>query len=152
MPKPPPRPTTAQTIAAQCVAMRLKKLHRVVAALYDDALRPHGLRGGQLGLLVAVSCMGEARPTDLCRALRMDKSTLSRDADVLRRRGWLETADGPGRSRPLRLTPAGRAVLERAAPAWRSAQDRAVQLLGPDGVQALHRMNAALRQPPDDST
>lgn len=145
MPKRPPTPSTAQLIASQCVAMRLKKLHRVVAALYDDALRPHGLKGGQLGLLVAITCMGEPQPTELCRALRMDKSTLSRDAEVLRRRGWLEVVEESGRSRPLRITPAGRAILKKAAPAWRHAQDQAVRLLGNDGVQALHRMNAALR-------
>ena len=40
----------------------------VITALYDDALRPQGLRVGQLNLLVAVARMGAARPLDLCRA------------------------------------------------------------------------------------
>src|SRR3954451_12809980 len=109
----------AEVIAAECIAVRVRALNRAITALYDDALRPHGLRVGQLNLLVAVARMGPARPADLCRALRMDKSTLSREVGVLRRNGWLEAEDGGGRSRPLRLSPSGRSLLEQVVPAWR---------------------------------
>src|SRR3954452_13487477 len=96
----------AEVIASECLAVRVRALNRAVTALYDDALRPHGLRVGQLNLLVAVARLGTARPGDLCRLLRMDKSTLSRDVEVMRRNGWLAVEDGSGRSRPLRITPA----------------------------------------------
>src|SRR5271157_6409633 len=84
MPEPPD-----EIIAAECLAVRLRALNRAVTALYDDALRPHGLRVGQLNLLVAVARMGAARPGDLCCVLHMDKSTLSRDVQVMCRNGWL---------------------------------------------------------------
>src|SRR6476469_692575 len=112
----------AEVIAAECLAVRVRALNRAVTALYDEALRPHGLRVGQLNLLVAVARMGTARPADLCRVLCMDKSTLSRDVEVMRRNGWLEVESPGGRSRPLRLSPLGQALLERVAPAWRQAQ------------------------------
>src|SRR3954454_2191428 len=124
----------AEVIAAECIAVRVRALNRAVTALYDDALRPHGLRVGQLNLLVAVARMGTARPGDLCRALCMDKSTLSRDVEVLRRHGWLEGEDAGGRFRRFRLTPGGRALLEQVAPAWRQAQERARSLIGDDGA------------------
>ena len=127
----------AEVIAAECLAVRVRALNRAVTALYDDALRPHGLRVGQLNLLVAVARMGTARPGDLCRALCMDKSTLSRDVEVMRRNGWLEVEDAGGRSRPLRLSPEGQALLERVAPAWRQAQAQARTLIGDDGAEAL---------------
>ena len=135
----------AEVIAAECLAVRVRALNRAVTALYDDALRPHGLRVGQLNLLVAVARMGTARPGDLCRALCMDKSTLSRDVEVLRRHGWLEVEDAGGRSRPLRLTPEGRALLEQVAPAWGRAQERARSLIGDDGAEALLRVARRLR-------
>src|SRR5262245_35528957 len=114
------RPTAAEVIAEECLAVRVRTLNRAVTALFDEALRPHGLRVGQLNLLVAVARMGTARPGDLCRLLRMDKSTLSRDVEVLRRNGWLEVDDsGGGRARPLRLTAAGGTLLEAVMPAWR---------------------------------
>jgi DNA-binding MarR family transcriptional regulator len=139
-PKQKPR-TPADIIARDCIAVRVRALNRAVTALYDDALRPHGLRVGQLNLLVAIARFGTARPGALCRVLRMEKSTLSRDVDVMRRHGWLEVEESAGgRARPLRLTPAGQALLEAVLPAWRAAQARARALIGDDGIAALARV------------
>ncbi len=99
-----PKSPTAELIAGQCLGVRLRTLNRAVTSIYDEALRPHGLRAGQLNLLVMVARMGVARPGDLCRFLSMDKSTLSRDVEVIRRKGWLEVEDAmDARARPLRL-------------------------------------------------
>src|SRR3954465_556448 len=92
--KGPLRP--AEIIAGECLAVRVRTLNRAVTALYDEALRPHGLRVGQLNLLVAVARMGTARPGDLCRLLRMDKANPRRGAEVMRRNGWLEVTTRPG--------------------------------------------------------
>jgi DNA-binding MarR family transcriptional regulator len=136
----------AEVIAGECLAVRVRALNRAVTAMYDDALRPHGLRVGQLNLLVAVARMGPARPGDLCRLLRMDKSTLSRDVEVMRRSGWLEVDESAGgRARPLRVLPDGHALLEAVVPAWRRAQEQAHRLLGGDGAEAVMAMARRLR-------
>ncbi len=132
------RPTPAELIAGECLAVRVRTLNRAVTALYDEALRPHGLRVGQLNLLVAVARMGTARPGDLCRLLQMDKSTLSRDVEVMRRNGWLEVDDSAGRrARPLKLTDRRSALLEAVVPAWRQAQEKARALIGDEATVAL---------------
>jgi DNA-binding MarR family transcriptional regulator len=134
----PSRPDAAEIIADECLAVRVRTLNRAVSALYDDALRPHGLRIGQLNLLVAVARMGTARPGDLCRVLSMDKSTLSRDVEVMRRNGWLEVGESSdARTRPLRLSTQGHSLLESIVPAWRQAQDKAEALIGADAKSAL---------------
>jgi DNA-binding MarR family transcriptional regulator len=134
----PSRPDAAEIIAGECLAVRVRTLNRAVSALYDDALRPHGLRIGQLNLLVAVARMGTARPGDLCRVLSMDKSTLSRDVEIMRRNGWLEVEESSdARTRPLRLSTQGHALLESSVPAWRQAQDKAEALIGADAKTAL---------------
>jgi DNA-binding MarR family transcriptional regulator len=128
----------AEIIAQECIAVRVRALNRAVTSLYDDALRPLGLRVGQLNLLVAIARMGTARAGDLCRVLRMDKSTLSRDVEVMRRNSWLDVDEsGGGRARPLRLTSAGHELLESALPAWGQAQARAKVLLGDEGASAV---------------
>ena len=130
----------AELIAGQCLGVRVRTLNRALTALYDDALRPHGLRVGQLNLLVAVARMETARPGDLCRLLRMDKSTLSRDVELMRRNGWLEVDDsGDRRARPLRVSAEGRALLEEVVPAWQQAQERAGAMLGGEVTAALRR-------------
>src|SRR3954464_4776573 len=135
----------AEVIAAECFAVRVRALNRAVTALYDDALRPHGLRVGQLNLLVAVARLGTARPGDLCRLLRMDKSPPGRDVEVMRGHGWLEVGEGSGRSRPLRITPAGETLLAQVVPAWRRAQERARTLIGDEGAEAVLAMGRKLR-------
>jgi DNA-binding MarR family transcriptional regulator len=136
------RPTTpADVIARDCIAVRVRALGRAVTALYDDALRPHGVRIGQLNLLVAIARMGTARPGDLCRVLRMEKSTLSRDVELMRRNSWLEVDDSRGgRARPLRLTAAGQSLLEAVFPAWQRAQEKAKSLIGAEGTAAFARV------------
>ncbi|MDX2037246.1 MAG: MarR family winged helix-turn-helix transcriptional regulator [Isosphaeraceae bacterium] len=136
MTDPPPE----VVIADACIAVRLRLLNRAISAIYDEALRPLGLRVGQLNLLVATARMQSARAGDLCRVLRMEKSTLSRDMEILRRNGWVEWGEASGRVRPLRITPAGRELLARVLPAWRVAQDRASHVLGLEGSAAILRM------------
>lgn len=127
--------------ASECIAVRVRLLNRVLTRLYDEALRPLGLRVSQMSVLVAVARQGQARPGDVCGVLSMDKSTLSRDVVRLKARGWLESVPGrDARSHALRVTDAGRALLARAVPAWQKAQRQAADLLGPDAVAALGRV------------
>jgi DNA-binding MarR family transcriptional regulator len=137
--------TPAEVIAGECIAVRMRALNRAITGLYDDALRPHGLRVGQLNLLVAIARMGSASPGDLCRILHMDKSTLSRDLDLLRRNGWIETGESRGRARLLKLGRDGLALLEQLVPAWRHAQEQARQLIGDQGADAIVQMARRLR-------
>lgn len=89
--------------------------------------------------------MGEARPTAVCRLLRLEKSTLSRDVEVMKGKGWLES-DPPagGRNQVLRVTPAGMELLDRCRPAWESAQAEARLLIGDPGVDAVWQIAAKL--------
>jgi DNA-binding MarR family transcriptional regulator len=141
-----------EMIAAECLAVRLRALNRAVSALYDEALRPLGLRVGQLNLLVAVARMGAARPSDLCRVLQMDKSTLSRDVQVMRRHGWLTVGAQAGRARPIQLSSEGSRLLGRVVPAWQDAQNKTRTLLGHDGARAVVAMASRLAFPsrPED--
>jgi DNA-binding MarR family transcriptional regulator len=88
-----------------------------------------------------VARMGEARPAEVCRMLQLEKSTLSRDVEVMKRQGWL-TSDPPagGRNQVLRVTSGGLDILARSQAAWESAQAEARHLLGESGVDALHQI------------
>jgi DNA-binding MarR family transcriptional regulator len=137
----------ARTIARDCIGFRLRMLGRAVTELYDDALRPHGLRVSQLSILTAVGRRGGLRPSELARALHMDKSTVTRDIERLLKYGWLEQSPGDdARTYTLRLTPAGDEMLEKILPAWREAQGRAAELLGEQAVAALFGAVENLRQ------
>ncbi len=133
-------------IAEQCIAVRLRMLSRAVTRIYNQALRPYGLLVSQMNILVAVSCLRLARQQEVCHALHLEKSTLSRDLGRMRRLGWLEEIPGAdGRSSLLRITSAGEHLLKQAVPAWQGAQGQATALLGDNQVTALSRAAATLR-------
>lgn len=135
-------------IAGECIAVRMRMLNRIVTNIYDDALRPLGLKVSQMNILVAAAKMGTARSAEVCERLHLDVSTLSRNVERMKARGWLEVIpDEDGRAQPFRLTAQGKKLLESAIPAWNKAQARAKTLLGEGIVEllgsALKRINQA---------
>ena len=139
--------TLIDTIAGECIAVRMRMLNRVVTNIYDDALRPLGVKVSQMNILVAAGRMGTARPAEVCERLHLDISTLSRNVERMKARGWLEVIpDEDGRAQPFRLTAQGRKLLERAAPAWKKAQQQAKALLGDGIVDLLGQAVTRLRE------
>jgi DNA-binding MarR family transcriptional regulator len=135
-------------IARSCIAVRLRLLNRVVTNLYDDALRPLGLKVSQLNILVVTAKLGLAQPAKVCDILHLDTSTLSRNVERMRARGWLEVVPGEdARTQPFRLTSQGKKLLERAVPAWEEAQAEATALLGNEGLALLDKAAGKLGMP-----
>jgi DNA-binding MarR family transcriptional regulator len=127
----------AAEVIRDCIATRLRMANRVITKVYDDALRPLGLKVTQLSMLVVAEDRGLIRQSQVGAELQLDDSTLSRNLELMRANGWLEAvAADDARVHSYRLTQEGRALLDRAIPAWRNAQREAKRLLG-DGVQAL---------------
>src|SRR5213592_2855578 len=127
-------------IAGECIAVRLRMLNRVITNIYDDALRPLDLKVSQMNILVAAAKMGTARPAEVCEHLHLDVSTLSRNVERMKARGWLEVVpDEDGRSQPFRLTPQGRRLLDKAVPAWSVAQQKVKKVLGDAFVEQLNQ-------------
>jgi DNA-binding MarR family transcriptional regulator len=128
----------AAEVVRDCIATRLRMADRVITKVYDDALRPLGLKVTQMTMLVVAEDRGLIRQWEVGAQLRLDDSTLSRNLVRMRANGWLEEVAGDdARVHSYRLTEAGRALLDRAIPAWRGAQAEARRLLGDAGVQAL---------------
>lgn len=142
------KPTDSiDTISRTCIAVRLRLLNRVITNLYDDALRPLGLKVSQLNILIVTAKLGLARPAQVCDILQLDASTLSRNVKPLQAHGWLEVVEEEdARAQPFRLTPQGKRLIEKAVRAWEAAQRQATELLGSEGVALLDRAVKKLRQ------
>jgi DNA-binding MarR family transcriptional regulator len=109
--------TMIDKVASECVGVRLRTLNRVITDIYDDALRPLGLKASQLNILIVTAKLGLARAGQVCEILQLDASTLSRNAKPLQAHGWVEVVPGEdARAQPFRLTPKGKRLIEKAAP------------------------------------
>ena len=119
-----------------CVCTTARMASRVLSRLYDDALRPFGLRTTQLSILSRLEDEGPLGLTQLAARLALERSTLTRDLAPLERRGLVRVAPGADRRhRVAELTADGRASLEVAWPAWRAAQDDVRVRAGVDRVE-----------------
>ena len=128
-----------------CVCNTLRMATRAVTQLYDDALRPSGLRVTQFSMLAAIARLGEANLRQLEEALAIDQTTLTRSLGLLERDGLTERVDNPDRRvKAMRLTAKGRATLAAARPLWSLTQDRVLRELGAKGWADARRRLAHL--------
>jgi len=125
-------------VGKSCLLTRTRRISRVVTGIYDDAMRPHQLSAPQFSLLVLIAKLNGASRAEIGRANYQDRSTLTRNLALLLERGLIEeVVPKSGRSRPILITERGRERLTAAGGAWRSAQLKAKQLLGGEGVAAV---------------
>lgn len=114
-----------------CTCFGLRKAARAVTQMYDQALKPTGLRATQISLLMAAKLAGPRGVAELAELMVMDRTTLTRNLKPLLDQGLLEHVPSPDRRRrPIAITSAGQRVLTQALPHWREAQARMAEGLG----------------------
>jgi DNA-binding MarR family transcriptional regulator len=117
--------------ATRCACFSLRKATRAVTQLYDEALRPTGLRTTQFSLLAQLRLAGTVSMTRLAEDVVMDRTTLARNLEVLERDGLVRVRPGEdARVREVEITRSGVARLEEAFPRWQGAQRSMGQSLG----------------------
>jgi DNA-binding MarR family transcriptional regulator len=126
--------------AQTCTGRNLRKATRAISSLYDEAMRPTGLRHSQMGLLVSLALAEKATVSKLASLLDLDRTTMTRNLGPLERQGLVSSTTGDdARNRVLRLTDKGRAALAEALAAWEGVQARIVKGLGDARWKGLMR-------------
>jgi DNA-binding MarR family transcriptional regulator len=136
----------SKSVAAECIAYRVRLLNRVITNIYDRALKPLGLKVNQANILTMLSLADHASSADIARVLLMEKSTVSRTVDRMRKNGWISVeGHGEGSSQVISVTPQGRKLMVTAHTQWKKAQKQAAELLGKKGVAAVRRLHDTVR-------
>jgi DNA-binding MarR family transcriptional regulator len=111
---------------------------RAVTRVYDDALRPVGLRTTQFSVLARLDDEGASPLSRLAARLVLDRTTLTRELGSLEQRGLVTVVPGGDRrTRVASLTEAGRALLGDAYPRWQAVQRDVRQRFGRERVDSL---------------
>ena len=120
-----------QAAVLRCTCFNLRKAARAVTQMYDDFLRPSGIRSTQFSLLMLVRGLGPIRISDLAEKAVMDRTTLKRNLELLQREGLVRvTAGADARVREVSLTAAAEKRLQEALPLWQRAQAHITHELG----------------------
>ncbi|MET9320100.1 MarR family transcriptional regulator [Streptomyces sp. NPDC003038] len=102
---------------------------------------------GSAAVLTVLDRHGEMRLSRLAEFMAIDMSVTSRHVAHVADRGWIEreTDPGDGRSRILRLTPAGRTLLTELAARYTVALERALADWSAEDIDGLNTLLARLR-------
>jgi len=127
-----------------CLCLHAQRAARALARRFDEALRPLRLTNQQFSLLMALNRPQPPTMVPVARLLAMDRTTLTAALKLLERRNLLNIQADPTdrRSRLLRLTKTGHALLLDALPIWRKTHaDIAAEIPALD----LNGLRASLR-------
>ncbi|WP_254302557.1 MarR family winged helix-turn-helix transcriptional regulator [Sphingobium chlorophenolicum] len=98
---------------------------------YVDNMAGSPVNPVQMSLLMRVYYLRNATMQTLAQHLETDRTTTTRNVDILVRDGFLEITEGADkRQRLVRLTKRGHEALEESIPKWRKAQDELRSALG----------------------
>jgi len=118
-----------------CMCGSFRRSSRALTQLYEEALRPLGLRATQLTILQVLS------HGQLGNMLAMDSTTLTRTLAIMDRQGWITERRGKDRrERWLRLARGGEMQLTRALPVWEKVQSRLRRKLGEQAWKSLLKL------------
>ena len=109
----------------ECYCTQFRRSANALTSVYDNALRPVGLKITQLTLLRGLDRLGSATYNEIASELSLDKTTISRNVKLLIDAGWVNvSSDEDARYKLATLSPAGARVLKEAEPYWRAAQNQ----------------------------
>lgn len=119
------------TVPVPCACTSVRRVGRVLARAYDAALSGTGLNITQFAVMRAILRHPHEPLSRLSDDLAMDRTTLYRALDLLRRHHWVVLDRGVDRrSLSASITPAGLETLQKVDPVWAVAQTRIVERFG----------------------
>lgn len=115
--------------------------------MYDQALKPSGLKITQFGILRLLTAFPGLTTGAIAQAMAMDSTTLTRTLKIIQDNKWIESAPGEDRrERHWSVTQAGRDRLGQATPLWKAVQKEFAQMLDDVDMDALTRAVYQLAQ------
>ena len=124
--------------SADCFCLGSRQAARKITRLYDSYMQGSGVRATQFTILSQLMLRGEMPIGRLASLLGMERTTLSRNLNLLEEKKWISIKAGEDpRARMIGITAQGRGIVRRAFPYWSKAQAEIGKLLGADGQAAL---------------
>ena len=84
------------SLCVDCRCLAARRNARAITRHFEAKLRRHGLKATQFSLLASLALTGPKPMRDLAELLGLERTTLTRNAALLDRNGWIDV-DPPGR-------------------------------------------------------
>ncbi|MFT5208489.1 MAG: DNA-binding MarR family transcriptional regulator [Flavobacterium sp.] len=131
-----------------CVSNNLHKTARAITKVYEDAIRPCGIRRSQFSILAHLYRLHTVQLSVLSDHMIMDRTTLSRNLKPLLNSGLVEVKPSvdDARAKDISLSKDGKLKYKEALKLWTKAQKFVVKKYGADNWQQLEQALTVLRE------
>ena len=128
-----------------CMAMRFRRLGRLMSNRYNEHLKHHGIDISLVNILFAVAGNPGIHQAEIGKKLILERSTLSRDLQKLKKINLIDTAKVDGyKSLSLHLTKKGKAKVESMKEDWDDIQSQIEDKVGRAVIAGIRQLEQAL--------
>ncbi|MFC5589643.1 MarR family winged helix-turn-helix transcriptional regulator [Sporosarcina soli] len=122
-----------------CACANLRKAARSVTQAYERKMESTGLKVTQYYMLVNIARHDKISISNLGDVMLLDQSTVTRNVNVLKNRGYVNIAKdiSDSRTKSVSITEIGLAKLEEATPIWLQIQGKIEKDIGQEKYQDL---------------
>ncbi|MFA7565639.1 MAG: MarR family winged helix-turn-helix transcriptional regulator [Alkalispirochaeta sp.] len=133
-------PKDFQAIRSQCVASNISRANRIVGRIFEEAFRDVGISSPQFALLVSLAIAPGSSAGDIAETLGSDPSTVSRNTELLLKRGLITVEPGQDRRyRKYFLSEEGDETVQSCVPLWKKAQRMVLKQVGPSDWEDIRK-------------
>jgi DNA-binding MarR family transcriptional regulator len=125
-----------------CSCFAVRKAARRLTQIYDGKLASCGIRSTQYSILAVIWEHGVVSVNQLAKIMVIDRTTMGKNLLPLEREGLLNisVSKSDRRGRDISLTSSGKALLRRAFPLWKEANDLFQRDHGKQFTETLRKM------------
>ncbi len=125
----------------ECSCNMMRKSARKITQFYENSLREAGIKPTQFSILASLANTGPIQITQLADRLVLERTSLTRNLNILERNTWIDIQPGEedSRQRVVSLTRNGYKQLDCAIPYWQKAQKAIAKDMGQDTITGLKR-------------
>ena len=127
-----------------CYCMNFRRMANALTKFYDSMLAAVNLTANQLSLLADIQSIEPCNRSELARCARLDRTTVIRNLEVLRKKGLIEETEG--RNAAIKLTEQGQNSMEEGFVLWKEAQARIKEVFDPESRAVLRNTFEKIEQ------
>lgn len=125
-----------------CVGNKLRRLSRIVDGHYRSSLKGFDITENQMTLLFVLHSVGKVDQGFLGKKLVLERSSISRNINVLFRNGYV--AKNSEYRPQVFLTQKGKDLVQQLIPLWEEVMDNIVFEIGEEGVNMINKLEKKL--------
>jgi DNA-binding MarR family transcriptional regulator len=124
---------------AGCSCNMMRKSARKITQFYENSLREAGIKPTQFTILATLANTGPLQLTQLADKLLLERTSLTRNLNILERNEWIDIHPGEedSRQRVVSLSKNGYKQLDLTIPYWQKAQKSIDKDMGQDTMTGL---------------